>query len=41
MPSLKPLVVRETRPGPDIRDDVGMLNLQLPQPTTNNQQPTT
>jgi choline dehydrogenase len=26
MPSLKPLVVRETRPGPDIRDDVGMLD---------------
>ncbi|GAA4323579.1 choline dehydrogenase [Pigmentiphaga soli] len=25
MPALQPLVVRETRPGPDVRDDAGML----------------
>jgi choline dehydrogenase len=26
MPALKPLVVRETRPGPDVRDDAGLLD---------------
>lgn len=26
MPALKPLVVRETRPGPDIQDDAGLLD---------------
>jgi len=26
MPSLKPLVVRETRPGPEVRDDAGLLD---------------
>jgi choline dehydrogenase len=26
MPALKPLVVRETRPGPEIRDDAGLLD---------------
>jgi choline dehydrogenase len=26
MPALKPLVVRETRPGPDVQDDAGLLD---------------
>jgi len=26
MPALKPLVVRETRPGPEIQDDAGLLD---------------